>query len=75
SLRGSLIASMAANHMSSSTKLDFSGPRASRRPRHGLEQRRSALEASIGAGPYERVGLRLVTVQIGEEAVESNSVL
>jgi hypothetical protein len=74
SLRGSLVGQLPANRMLATETLSFVARRGRQAESHFESSPVGVLEASIGGGGFERIGLSLRTIQSNPEPVEVNTV-
>ncbi len=75
SVRGSVIASVAADKMLSTTLLQLTALKGRQKPEAFLGGAVDVLEASFAKAPYEQIGLTLKATQTNEEALELNTVV
>jgi hypothetical protein len=70
-IRGSLVGASSSDRMGSSSTLSFSATKGIQRLQGLVGDPAQPLEASFDGGPFERIGLRLVTTLVDEEAMEA----
>lgn len=71
--RGSLVGAVSGNHMGPSSTLSFLATKGVQALQSLVGGPARTLEASFDGGPFERIGLKLVTTLVNEEAMEARS--